>query len=289
MGPEELLPQRTTLDGLETLELAEERGFYLYRESAMLVGVAAHVYFGHESDFPLNRDQAITNGLAARIAKFMLVVTKLASETQYGEVISALNRCILESAINLEYLAKGNTKEGFDEYVERSLGPERELHDEILKNISDRGGEHLPIEDRMLRSIDNVTRALGKPIAEVKKQSGQWGGGNFRARLAALGKEDLYLTIQRISSHAIHGTWVDLYLNHLLEDENKGCYRIRQKKRCDARILTPSAFLVLLSVHAYVDSSFENKSEVKFLLDAIAELCERLKQFEGIHEKLFSA
>lgn len=283
----DVLPDPTPVDNISSLEQAEETAFNLYRETTILVVVIASSYHGFaEDEFPLDRNQAILSGLLARISKFMKVVIQLAAERANGEVIAALNRCVLETSINMEYLVKSRDPELFNSYVESSLGPEKELYDEIQSNISARGGEHLPIEDRMIASIERSCRASGKTIDQIDKKRGQW-GVNLRERMKILDKGDLYLHVQRIGSHAVHGTWVDLKLSHILEDGDTGKYRVRMRKRPDARLLTPTAILVLDSVSGYVDIAFEGVKEAKTVHDTIADLARRLIAFEEIHEVLF--
>ena len=173
----------------------------------------------------------------------------------------------------------------FDAYVESCLGPERELFERISANIADRGGEHLPIEDRMLSSLNRVCHASGKTIDQIDKKRGQW-GVNFRERLKVLGKEDLYLSLQRVGSHSVHGTWVDLMLNHL-DESASGMYRPKTKKRPGARDLTPTAFLVLDSVSSYVQIYWAGVGEASLLSSTIADLQKRIREFEAIHEAFF--
>jgi hypothetical protein len=93
------------------------------------------------SDGGWPRNQAICAGLLVRIAKFMLVVVQLGAKGDRAEVVAALKRSILESAINLEFLARSNDDKFFDQFVKLSLGPERELYDLIQSNIAARSGE----------------------------------------------------------------------------------------------------------------------------------------------------
>src|SRR3989304_1834501 len=123
---------------------------------------------------------------------------------------------ILESSTNLRFRLLKDEERFYDQFVEMSLGPERELYDVIQNNIKARSGVHLPIEDRMLRSIDRVCRLSGVTIEDVPVRAGDWGGG-FRERLRALGEEGAYVLLMRIPSHAVHGTWVDLLLHHVEE------------------------------------------------------------------------
>ena len=128
--------------------------FELYQEAASVVNAAGHLLdeaAKAKGGWP--RNQAICSGLMIRISKFMLVVTQLSATKNRGEVVIALNRPILESAINLEFLVRANDDKVFDQFVKSSLGPERELNDLIQANIASRNGEVLPIEKRMLQSI----------------------------------------------------------------------------------------------------------------------------------------
>lgn len=142
----------------------------------------------------------------------MTAVVQLVSTAHRGYVVIALNRSITESAINLRFLLLKNEERWYEQFARSSLGPERELYDMIQANIKDRDGEILPIE-RMLDSIDHVSRLTGVKIEEVNPNAGDWGGG-LRERLKALGDDKLYI-ILRTGSHAVHGTWVDLVTNHL--------------------------------------------------------------------------
>ena len=95
----DVLPDAIPITDIGSLEEAEERGFQLYREATILVTVIANTYYGLPNDeFPLDRNQAILSGLLIRIAKFMRVVIQLAAERANGEVIGALNRCVLETS-----------------------------------------------------------------------------------------------------------------------------------------------------------------------------------------------
>jgi hypothetical protein len=71
----------------------------------------------------------------------------------------------------------------------------------------------------MLRSIDRVARLGGLRIEDISPKRQEW-GGSLKDRLRALDMEVLYVNRQRIPSHAVLGTWVDLALHHLQEKSN---------------------------------------------------------------------
>lgn len=263
--------------------------FELYKEALSVVNLAAHLLDEAASvkgGWP--RNQAICAGLMIRISKFMLVVTQLSAKGNRAEVVAALNRSIMESAINLEFLVRKNDDKFFDQLVKFSLGPERELFDIIQANIAARGGEVQPIEKRMLISINRVCRASGVKIEDVDRKYGDWGGG-LRERLKALNKEEQYVGMQRLPSHAVHGTWVDLYQNHLDYDSKTDVFRPHPMfSWVDARILGPIAMFVLEATKPYLERFFSRMPESKLLLERIDDLWNRLREADAVHERLMN-
>ena len=202
--------------------------------------------------------------------------------------VHALNRSILESATNLEFLATKNDGQCFEQFVKFSLGPERELHDLVQKNITARGGEIRPIEKRMLESIDRVCVASGAKIEEVNQKYGDWGGG-VRERLKALSKEKLYVGVQRIPSHAVHGTWVDLVMNHLDYNAKNDVFMPHPDfGSMDARLLGPIAIFVLDATKVYLQRFFAKIPESKLLFERIDDLSERIFQTDAAHENVMN-
>src|SRR5882724_4123492 len=146
--------------GETDIEKVNELVFELYKEALSVVNLAAHLLddaANAKGGWP--RNQAICAGLMIRITKFMLVVTQLSAKRDRADVVFALDRSILESAVNLEFLLTKNDDAVFDQFVKLSLGPERELYDTIQANIAERGGEVLAIEKRMMESINCLCQA----------------------------------------------------------------------------------------------------------------------------------
>jgi hypothetical protein len=263
--------------------------FELYKEAWSIVNLAAHLLDEAASvkgGWP--RNQAICAGLMIRICKFMLVVIQLSAKGDRAEVVSALCRSINESAINLEFLVHTNDDKYFDQFVKFSLGPERELYDIIQAKIAARGGDVWPIESRMLKSINNVCQASGVKIEEVNRKYGDWGGG-LRERLKALNKEERYIAMQRIPSHAVHGTWVDLYLNHLEHDSKTDVFSPYPKfSWVDERHLGPIAIFVLEATKPYLMRFFVHVPETELLLERIDDLQNRIQEVGAFHEGLMA-
>ncbi|MGC2528626.1 MAG: DUF5677 domain-containing protein [Candidatus Acidiferrum sp.] len=271
------------------IEKVNEVVFELYKEALSVVNLAAHLLddaANAKGGFP--RNQAICAGLMVRICKFMLVVTQLSAKRDRADVVFALNRSILESAVNSEFLLTKNDDAVFEQFVKFSLGPERELYDIIQTNITGRGGEVLPIEKRMLGSINRVCQVSGAKIEEVNHKYGDWGGG-VRERLKALKKEEQYVAVQRLPSHAVHGTWVDLCMRHLEYDAEASVFRPDNSfAHVDARLLGPIATFVLQPTKLYLERFFSHVPATAMLLERIADLQNRIIEADAIHDKLMA-
>jgi hypothetical protein len=271
----------------KTLHESGGIAFELYKEACRVVAFSAHLLdetAAAQGGFA--RNQAICAGLMVKISKFMVAVIQLSTGDDRGEIVLGLNRIIFESAVSLEFLVRSRDDKYFDQFVDFSLGPERELYDQIQTNISARHGEVLPIEKRLLGSIDHICAASGIKIDQVDRKHRDW-GENVRNFLKALGKESLYATIYRMPSHAVHGTWSDLFTGHLTYDENAKVFQPETKwTRVGTRLLAPIAILVLEAIDPYLERFFPAAQEKDVLRERIADLHARLAEADDADEKL---
>ena len=256
MGP----PVEVTEEMLEACRADDQFGalvYELYKEAGSLVCISSAVHFGDTADaIKLDRNQAVCVGLLVRIAKYMVSVVKLSADIEHGETVQALNRCIIESAVNLRYLLLKDDYEVYDRFVKNGLVAERELYDMIQENITARGGEQLAIEQGMLNSIKDTCELSGLAVEEIDPKAGSW-GGSFRDRLTSLGYDwPAYTVLERIPSHAIHGDWVDLVKNHLLPkgDRFEPNY---DRLNTDGELLSPVAIFVVEAARAYLGKYFD--------------------------------
>ncbi|HYM76233.1 MAG TPA: DUF5677 domain-containing protein [Candidatus Dormibacteraeota bacterium] len=290
---EEMLGPPVSVDGIDQ-ETDDGRidgiVFELYKEAACVVSVTAHLLDDSASaKGGLSRNQAICAGLLVRITKLMLVVTQLGATGNRSEPVMVLSRCIMESAVNLEFLAHKNEDRFYDQFVKLSLGPERELYDQIRGNIVARNGVMLPIESRILSRIENLCRVSGVKITDVDRKPGDWGGG-VRERLKALGKEHRYVSMQRTPSHAVHGTWVDLFTSHLEYNATTATFAPDTTFAVvDSRALGPIARLVLEAVCGYLDKFFAHTTPYGVIKARLDDLQARLWIADNMHEKLYGA
>src|SRR5262249_650080 len=93
-----------------------------------------------------------------------------------------------------------------------------------------------------------------------------------------------YVGIQRLPSHFVHGTWVDLCLNHLQHDAKADVFKPHPTfSLVDARLLGPIATSVLDAVETYLECYF---ATLEWLQARVVDLRERIREADSVHEKL---
>lgn len=252
--------------------------FDLYKEAASLVCVSSSVYTGNPiSGVQFHRSQAICAGLLVRIYKFMGSIIKLTADTEYGEAVEALNRCVLESSIDLRFLLAKNDESMFDRFVTNALVAERELYDVIQENIGRRGGRILAVEADMMKSITEMCNCSGVNVEDVPRRRRAW-GGSMRDKAKALNMDSGYVVLQMLPSHAIHGDWADLIRHHLLPNADGFAPNV-DWTHTDGEYLCPTALLVMEAVQDYLDRYFDVGSAAP-IYQRLESLRERLLRLE---------
>ena len=252
--------------------------FLLYREAGHLVTALCSAYYEKGANrIALPRNQAICTGLLVRISKLMVSVVKLSSEIEHGETVQILNRCLIESSINLQFLVQKNDEGIYDKFVRSGLSNERELFDLIQSNIKDRDGEERVIEQDMLQSIQNTCQNSGVSIEEINPRAGSW-GGTFKDKLTALGMKDAYPILQGTTSQSVHGSWSDLITNHLKVNEF-GYEPDFNHRNTDGELLHSGAIMALQAARAYLNGFFDSR-DAQVLEGRIDSLQDRIMQTE---------
>ena len=169
-----------------------------------------------------DRDRAAICGNMVRLYKLLHSVLDQTCQRRQ-ETSFILSRLVFETLVNIRYMIKEFSSELIGSYVGYSFRHERKLRDVIQANINTRHGVILPIEDRMLKSINRSAAAAGILLDEVDlKQKGPWGGKNLFDKSEAVGLDEAYLAVFGGASHSVHGNWHEIYGNHLHWDENEG-------------------------------------------------------------------
>jgi hypothetical protein len=216
--------------------------------------------------------------------KFMMATARLYSSGDSAEVTLALSRCIMEAATNVRFLLMKNSPALFERFIRYSFVAERRLIDEVQRNIAQRGGKAVPIEQRMLDSIDWCLACSGITLADVpNKGRVEDAIGNLHDRLQALGIAHRYTGHQRISSHAVHGDWADLILFHL--NHESGRYG-PQAEFCpeEPGSFLPVGIVVLEAARDYLLHFYPKGADSETLLIRIEGLVQRINRVTSAHE-----
>jgi hypothetical protein len=161
---------------------------------------------------------AVLVGLLNRCSRLMVSILALASHASHGESIRILGRCLAETAVKIEWICQEDTKDRIERYLEDGLWGESRLRRAIEKEISQREGRILHIEQRLLNQIREIEASTALPpsvTADPRRLH------NFASMCSDLGLPDvLYPTVQHMGSHAVHGTWPDLLENCLVRRDS---------------------------------------------------------------------
>lgn len=159
---------------------------------------------------------AVLVGLLNRCSRLMLSNVALSANRRFGETTRLIDRCILESAVKIQWLCVRNEEGRFDRYLADGIKSDLHLKRHIEANIHKRDGERYVIEERMLRSIDRCLRLSGLSEQQVRQTK------KLQDLLSIMESLDMgestYIAVQRMGSHAVHGTWMDLITHYLRDD-----------------------------------------------------------------------
>lgn len=164
----------------------------------------------------------VLTALLSRISRLMMANLRMASEDRHFEAISIIDRSLHETVVKLTWLCKSNDADRFDRYLSDGLKNDLEFKRHILRAIEERGHE-VAIESRMLSSIERSIRTsrIGEErIATVKRLP------TLETMMREAGFKDLsYVVVQRMGSHAVHGTWTGLLASAI--DIEKSTLKLR--------------------------------------------------------------
>ncbi len=258
-----------------------EASFYLLRETLHWMTILA----GLKPSSPLDRNRAIIRGLIVRLTKLMrLTIRELSSQETFQQL--SISRDAIETMATLWYLINdegdGNR---FDRYVMNSLVAERELMQDIRRNINQRDGEVWSIEERMQHSIARTAEAAG--VGDVSSLPGRprIGFPSAEARVNVLGPNAY--AAYRMGSVETHGDWNDLFRNHLNYDgtefsPNLDSLHVRPQVPLMLTIL--SMTVVTETLNRIVD----DEAAAKLIGPSLLDLKARAERVDGLHERLLS-
>jgi Family of unknown function (DUF5677) len=185
--------------------------FELLKEAAGLTIMATGI--SPEPSPTRARNQAIYIGHLVRMVKMMRTTIRSIVDDHGGDQQMQLARQFLDSASALAYFLEdvGDTSR-LDAYVNDSLIAEREFLADVHRQITERGGQKLPIEDRIEQSIRTTFQLAGVEPEDLPSRSkNNWPSAQERLKLLGPTAYSAY----RMGSGSIHGSWHDLERNHL--------------------------------------------------------------------------
>jgi hypothetical protein len=266
--------------GFTNEEQFMELAFDLLREVTSYTAVAAGT-LGPEPAW--SRNQAAVGGNMVRLCKLLSAFLDQTSQRR-PETSTILSRLAFETIVNARYLIANFSPELVGSYLHHSLRHERRLWDTIQANIEARKGVVLPIEDRMLKSIDRAAKFSGLTIERIDpKAKGPWGGKDLRQKAQAVGLDGAYLAVFGGMSHNVHGAWFDLQQYHL---EEVGEDAFTPRFEWGRPRPQPLFALGVLSLAAVVDFiAFIGGDEASALLQGdLDDLTARLHEANDAHE-----
>lgn len=232
------------------------------------------------------RNQAIIGGLLVR--SYKLTSALLDQTCQHRrEITFVLGRLAYECMINVLYLIEHGTDELFQAYVVDALRHERKLRDRITTNIADRSGTLMPIEERMLRSIDKTFAVSGlKPEDVTKQMAKPWKDVDLFQRADKVGLGDSYLGFFGGPSHHVHGSWFDLIEYHL-NDDGDGFTPELAWHPPRPQMLLALCKVGILTLQTYLQHFAGDDAEG--VLEKLDDLRERIGLVDVAHERYLSA
>ena len=216
---------------------------------------------------------AVLIGLLNRCSRLMLSNTALSSTGHFGETTRLIDRCIAESAIKIQWLCDKDNDDSFRRFLADGLKKDLELRRHIEENIATRNGDVLVIESRMLESIrDTISKAAltEQDVIDSKKLP------DLYAMCRDIQLSDLvYTSLQRMGSHAVHGTWSELVLNYLRSDDGRLVPRDHEIETQDSQFIIISQ-LVLVAISSFLTYMALDAKDVEELLSLIEHVEEAL-------------
>lgn len=255
-----------------TVKLLVEVGSYLI--------MAGNFYLEENREW--TRNDAIVVGHAVRLYKIISAMLDQTCQLR-REISFMMARLAFECNVNLRYFLKNHSNsEVFNSYVQYSLQHERKLFKLIKQNISDRGGEPLPIEKRMMESIEKSFKASNLDSNAEYPKIKNWGGESLFDKARSLGLDELYLVAFGGGSHTIHGNWQDLLEYHLITEENT--FRPNFEWHLPRpQVLNVTAYISVDTIIDYLNWLFESRPP-DYLVEKLVDLKSRINLIEELHE-----
>lgn len=223
---------------------------------------------------------AVLIGSLNRCSRLMLSNLRLSSTRKHGETTQLIDRSITETAVKIQWLCHKDNEERFTRYLADGLKKDLLFKKQISENIEKRNGNILVIEQRMLNSITNCVELSGlseEDINNAKKLP------DFSKMCGDLDFTDVfYSAIQRMGSHAVHGTWSELIFNYLRHEDDKRFYpRDHNSDTQDVQFIGVIHF-VLDAMKSFVNYVVSDKSEIEDFVKTFRYVDDKIWEIQGL-------
>jgi hypothetical protein len=217
-----------------------------------------------------SRRHAPIVGLMVRMIKlFEGILTEIVEHR--SELAEVFNRPLYEAHVKLEYLIR-SPRESVVSFMKTGFRAEKEML-AFLNEVKTKR-RLIPIEVRMRRSILNHVRLAGMSQAELRTQK-TW-ELSMRSLLTFLKRDREYSFRFGVSSHALHGTWPDLWLHHLQRIDGRFQPEIRYGP-ADPRYIGPPGVLLTESLRSFL--RYFRLDRTSAVLEAVGKLDDYFKSF----------
>ena len=231
-----------------------------------------------------SRHEAVLVGHVARLYKLVSALLDYTCQHR-RETTFIFARLAFECIVNTLFLIKNDSADLVASYIEYSLRHEKRLRDRMRETIAARHGVVLPIEERMLRSIESSAKASGVELDDIRATS-NWGSKNLFEKARDVGLEDAYLGAFAGPSHSVHGNWQDL-LEYHLEADPEGYVANLQWHRPRPQLLTTLALLTVRLLETFFSSVVGRAGDV--IGRKLPDLQTRVLTLAHLHEEFLAS
>jgi hypothetical protein len=222
---------------------------------------------------------AILRGMLNRCSRLMSSSLRLAATGRHGESVRVFTRLVTESAAKIEWLASRNSDSDFKRYLAGGLKAEVKLKEQIENNIAARNGKTIEIEKRMLGSITRYMKLSGLSDDEILHTPDVPDLASMYRDLNL--SDEQYVSLYRLGSQYIHGTWSDLLTNYLRVDD-QGNFVLRDHDVIpDQSEFSATCLVILRSLSTYVIFLFDDLDLRQVHLDYFGEIRDKILEIFG--------
>jgi hypothetical protein len=173
-----------------------------------------------------------------------------------------------------------DNENGFISYIANSLKADLYLKEDILCNIAARDSTTLTIEKRMLMSVNDIVKESQLSEEQITKYAKEF--PDLKTMMSAIGMNDtVYITLQRMGSHAVHGTWSELLFNYVEKNAENEYYASKGIVSHHHNQFAVVIYCVLMALEEYTKrvqlGGAEGKTKV---LEHISEVRNRVREID---------